>query len=155
MKKDINYKDKFTYDCYYISDLLSDKSDMFAHNNKFGSWYELYNLKDINQSRSTYRGRSKEFIAYHMAHKIVKTFLDMLIKDLIFENIKFLFPISRFGGIKIIEFIKKGKRKIHLVFQYGDYMRTKIIKDNYYIIILTERWKKLLKQELDKKHTYY
>lgn len=154
-KRDKNSKWK-KEEIYYKGDLIDDKNERYQQYRRFESYQKLYEpLSDDFKKEHGYHYHTKAIAAL-----IINAFLDILIRDLIYNSNTFVFPKKGFGRLKIRDaWLENRRYDIKTEGKYyilGFVMGRMYRRYNrlVYVIRLSKKYYKMLIDEVHNGHRY-
>jgi len=144
------------------NDLLSDNDKYFERNRKFGTWDDLLGSFIKEKGKKRYRTKCYEWIKLKILRDVIREFCTLIIEDMIYDNDSYDFQGGRFAKLTIGCFhpksaVYKPNPETFGVTYQPIFVFTKRsfqkIKVQYYLVF-TDRWRKKLKEEINKGHQY-
>ena len=142
-------------------DLLDDQCNLFRVNNNFGTWEALF--ADFLKGKTTKEHRPKWQWRQRIIRKVVAIFLELLVKDLIYNHETFVFPYKNFGKMFIgINYNFKSPKYVFNIETGGLNFAPRIeltplgLKKTgqlYYMCFLP-KWRDLMEQEISNGRRY-
>jgi hypothetical protein len=152
---------------YHIDDIIDDSSEVFANNNNFGEWHDVFAKGLCYKNRMKLplaiklMCRNKAATAKYMARRVFKIFLELVMRDITENHYEVVLPGRKKPILAVKEVDWEIKKNVKKYIANGGRVIKAIIKEEkgypkvlYPQVVLSKRWQDVVDNHI-KMGRYY